>query len=326
MSCSNCNAFESESGCGCGGQPQQPENGADCPPKVDNNWRPVNPFENTLGPQTACGRKSSYPVDAIAAQGTSRVEPLLTPEQLQSRFLKGIPLVSATMNPFTKKADIITSNDLMDFIVRAVNEAEMMTGINIIPVKYSEGQPLDRSLLNAFMMFKTLHRPILSVSSIAIRPGVGGILYEVPAGWISTTHYNSGQINLVPLVFGDTDTNGGNTATGGGAVFFGILGGYQPWLPVYWELVYTAGYPDGSIPIVLNELIGVFAAIEVLGILGATNRASSASMGIDSMSQSISTGGTGIYAGRIQALEAKKQVLISKFKILSGQKFSFGTM
>ena len=326
MSCqqSGCNGLEA---CGCQGfVPQVSPNGLDCGPQP-TDWRPANPFEaNPFAPQVTPARKSSYPVDAVAAQGTQRVEPLLTPKQLQDRFLKGIPLVSAVMDPITKRHSVWTTDDLRDTIVRAVNEVELMTGTYVFPVRFSEGHPLDRSLLNSFMRFKVNNQPILSVESIAIPPGVGGILYEIPAAWVSTSHYNSGIVNLLPLVFGDTDTNGNSTATGGGAVFLSIIAGGSPFLPLFWTVTYSAGYPNGCLPVVLNELIGVFAAIEVLGQLGATNRASSTSLGIDSLSQSISTGGTSVYANRIKDLEAKKATLMSKFKALSGKKFAMGTV
>lgn len=325
MSCAfqGCNGSEN---CGCPGfTPQVSPNGLDCRPQPID-WRPANPFENQPAIQKTPARKSSYPVDAISAQATQRVEPLLTPKQLQDRFLKGIPLVSAVMNPITKRHDVWTVNDLKDYIIRAVNEFEIMTGTYVFPVRFSEGHPLDRSLLNAFMRFKVNNQPILSVNSIAIQPGVGGILYEIPAGWVSTSHFNAGIINLLPLVFADTDQFGNSTSTGGGAVFLSIIAGGSPFLPLFWTVTYEAGYPNGQIPVIANELIGVFAAIEVLGALGATNRAASTSLGIDSMNQSISTGGTSVYANRIKDLEAKKIVLMSKFKALSSKKFAMGTM
>lgn len=234
--------------------------------------------------------------------------------------------MSAVMNPITKRHDVWTVDDLKDYLVRATNEVEVMAGIYIFPVRFSENHPLDRSLLNSFMRFKVNNQPILSVESIAIQPGVGGILYEIPAAWVSTALFNSGVINLVPLQFGDTDQFGNSTATGGGAAFLQIIAGGSPWLPIFWTVTYSAGYPNGSVPLMVNELVGIVAAIEVLGALGATNRAASTSLGIDSMSQSVSTGGTGVYAGRIAELQAKKTVLLSKFKALSGRKFSYGTL
>ena len=60
-----------------------------------------------------------YPVHALSTSGLmQRVEPILTPEQLKSRFLKGIPLVFYN-------GDTFSDDDLKERIYLACNVVEM---------------------------------------------------------------------------------------------------------------------------------------------------------------------------------------------------------
>jgi hypothetical protein len=60
-----------------------------------------------------------YPVHAIATSGLfKRCEPILNPDQLKSRFLKGIPL-------FFPNGDTFSDDDLMDRIYLACNQVEL---------------------------------------------------------------------------------------------------------------------------------------------------------------------------------------------------------
>ncbi len=83
---------------------------------------------------------SVFPTGAIDAQEWTRVEPLLTPEQLITRFLYGIPRHAFTPDPVTGKRDELTNETLQDYIFRAVAEAELMLGITIFPIQYTERQ------------------------------------------------------------------------------------------------------------------------------------------------------------------------------------------
>jgi hypothetical protein len=131
---------------------------------------------------------------------------------------------------------------------------------------------------------------------------------------VEASGFQRGQINIVPLTI--AFTNGGfiPSQSAGGAAFLSILGA-KGWIPAYWQIEYTTGFPDGALPRDLNELIGVVAAIETLSLLATTDAdANSRSIGIDGMSQSVSSAGPQKYQARIEVLTAKKQMLIDKFK------------
>lgn len=60
--------------------------------------------------------------------------------------------------------------------------------------------------------------------------------------------------------------------------------------------------------------MGVYAALEVLSILGPSNRYNTQSVGLDAASQSVSTPGVQIYSTRAADLQAQKSELENLIK------------
>jgi len=86
-------------------------------------------------------------------------------------------------------------------------------------------------------------------------------------------------------------------------------------VPALWQATYTTGFKEGRIPSAVNQLLGVIAAMEILSMLAITySRSSSASLGIDGLSQSVSTPGPALFDVRIAALGEKRKWLVSKLK------------
>jgi hypothetical protein len=264
--------------------------------------------------------QSTYPENAIDAQEWSRVEPLINAEQLKRRFLWGIPLVSPIRDPITGKADVMTNEDLKEFVLRAVAQVELDTGIDIFPVQRSEGQDFDRNLLVQYGHLRLDHRPILSVDKLSVRPAGNQDIYIVPPEWIDHKYFTKGLLHIIPLM---PAVNSGiiPTGRGGGTMFLQIIAGGRQWIPAYWNIEYTTGFKDGILPKVLNELIGCYAGVDVLAILQATYRSTSYSLGVDGISQSGSTPGPNMFDPRIKQLELKKKQLLGKFKALFQNKF-----
>ncbi len=266
-----------------------------------------------------------FPENAIDAQEWSRVEPLLTASVLQRRFLFGIPLVSRLKNPITGKHDVKTPDDLADHILRAVGTIEMECGIDIFPVKRSERHPFDRNFLEMYGYMRTQHKPILSVDQLAIRPGNGENIYVTPNEWISDGYFAKGQINIVPLVPATATQFTTAAATNGAAFLIAIQG--MGWVPSYWNIEYTTGFPQAMMPRVMNEIIGCQAAIDICNDMAAANfQISSHSLGIDGMSQSQSTPGPQVYKLKIDEMKEKKAMLIGKMKSIYGIKWAAGTI
>lgn len=276
------------------------------------------------GPKPPVG--SIYPHNAVEASPLGRMEPLITPEQLRNRFLFGIPLVSSSKDPTTGRHAVMTDDIIKDIILGAVDKVEQHTGINIYPVLRHEKHPFDRYDWNSFGHFMVKHPPILELRKVSVTPSNGTDIYIVPLDWVESANFVTGQINIVPMTIANI---GGvyvaPTQTAGGAQFFNILG-MQGWIPAFWQIDYVSGFEEGKIPRVVNDLIGIYAAIEILGQLSTTNRQSNYALGIDGLNQSVATPGVQVYSERVAKLEEQKVVAINNLKKLFNKKIFVGVI
>ncbi len=264
--------------------------------------------------------RSNFPENAVDAEEAKRYEPILTPKQLKSRYLFGVDLMSKKVNPITKKYDVMTDDDLLDRILGAISQVELDLSIDITPVKRDESHPFDRNLVQQYGYMRSQHKPILSVDKLAVRPGNNVDIYVVPNDWISGANFAKGQVNIVPLLPAQSQSFINASMGAGGAVFLQVMSGFG-WVPTFWVLSYTSGFADGKVPRVMNDLIGCYAAIEVLSLMATLNITSSHSLGMDGMNQSVSTPGPDLYNTRIKMLEEKKKTLTGKIKTIFGLKW-----
>jgi hypothetical protein len=241
-----------------------------------------------------------------------RVEPLITPEALRARFLFGVPLVSGTQDPITKKSQTFSFPLLQEFILSAVADLEVEMGISIMPSQRKRRLPYDRAEFVQFGFFRLPDRPIASLDHLRIEASDGTNFFEVPQNWVETGSMHWGQINILPLSPGMSSQNG---IIGGQAasLFLMTLGSYT-WIPAYWTVEYTTGFPNGLLPRPMNDLIATEATIKILSALSATYQRTSMSLSIDSMSQSTSGPGPQLYDARIAKLEEDKKKKINKIK------------
>lgn len=253
----------------------------------------------------------------------TRYEPILTVDQLKERYLFGIPLVAALPDPLTKKKAIYTDGMLKDAIMRACNtaETEVGSGFHIAPVEVKRRVPMDKAEYKSLGFFRLPDAPILRVTSLAVRPADGSIVYEAPLSWVDPGQFKKGQINLIPLTAAFLGTGGGVAAfADGGAAWLTLIASTQ-WVASFWEIDYIAGMDEGHIPLVINEFIGIIAAIDILGKLAATYRIASYSTGLDAASQSVSGPGPALYDAAIQRLMDEKKVKLGKIKTMYFKRF-----
>lgn len=270
---------------------------------------------------------ATYPLGAIAS-AWGDVEPLITPDQLKARHLFGIPLYSYQKDPITGKRQAMTDPILRDVINRAVAVAEVETHLEIMPRLHREKMPFDRQQYAAlgYMMLPT--HPVRSLEKLSVTASNGSDLYLVPPDWVEVAYIHTGQINIIPMTV--AFQYGGffvpSNSPNGGSAFLAILG-QNPWIPAYWQVEWTTGFADGKLPLIVNELVGIIAAIDVLGLLATTNaRNSSHSVGMDGLSQSISTPGPQIYDARIALLKEQKDRLVNKIRLMYGTKMFTGVI
>lgn len=251
----------------------------------------------------------------------SRLEPLITARKLRDNHLFGLPLVSAIKDPVTKLPQKM-NDELIDEIIRdAVGLCEIESGLDLFPVQHKEKYPFDRNEFASLGYFQLRSRPITSIESLKVTPSNGLDVYIVPLDWIETAYLHRGQLGIIPINI--AVVGGGTypaTQTGGGAFFLSILGS-RPWVAAFWQMEYTTGWKDGKLPRFVNEYIATVAAIEVLGRLAATYaRSTSHSLGIDALSQSISSPGPQIFVQRITELTEKRKMILGKLKAMFGLK------
>lgn len=262
-----------------------------------------------------------YPVHSAATSGLMRrCEPFLTPEQLVSRFLKGIPLKF-------RNGDQFTVDELKDRIHLAMNEAELLLGTVITREAFQEKTFFDYSLYKAYIHVMAEHRPLVSIEHLAIVSADGNNIFEIPPTWIETANFTKGLINVIPLLaaYGVNSVQGavGNA----GIAFLTVIDGLN-WVPSYWQINYTAGLSnkEGNVPVPVNELIGCIAAIAILSEIAPLYIWNSQSQSQDGISQSSSGPGPRLYQLRIEELMAKRDELTRKLKSIFSTRLFVGNI
>lgn len=260
-----------------------------------------------------------YPVHALSTSGLlKRVEPFLTPEQLRSRFLKGIPLAFPN-------GDVFSDTDLKDRIYLAQNEAELRLKTTITRELRQEKLPFKQQDYRAYIHLKAEQGPLCTIHQLAIVSADKNTIFEIPPEWIETTNFTKGIINVIPLLaaYGVNSVQGavGNA----GIAFLTVINGLD-FVPAYWQIKYTSGISnkEGSVPAVVNEYIGCIAAIAILSEVAATFIHTSQSQTQDGISQSSSGPGPRLYMIRIEELEKKQKELEKKLKTIFSQNFFVG--
>jgi hypothetical protein len=248
-----------------------------------------------------------------------QVEPLIGAKDLRTRFLFGINLISPQIDPTTKKGYLMTDPLLEDFIQRAVTQIETESNIAIFPQEVNEKKPWDKQLYDSLGFLKLDRRPPSHIKQLSIRPANGIDVFIFPSEWIETAYLHKGEITIVPLNIAAV-TGGQVIATGqGGASLFINHIAARGWIPAYWFIDYVVGFQDGNVPKIINEVVGITAAMEVLSSLAAAwAEYTSTSVGIDGVSQSKSTPGPQKYTQRMQELTAKRTALLKRLKTIYG--------
>jgi hypothetical protein len=262
---------------------------------------------------------STYPVHAKEASDLfSRIEPTLTPKKLISRYLKGINLTF-------KDDSTLETEDLKDRINMAMNEFEELTGLLISPTIIKQKFPYDRNLYRSYIHCKTEKSPIVSLFKFSITSADQNDIFNLPLEWIETARFAHGQINVIPLLTNYTAQ--GYAASGSaGIALLSILENSFHFVPAFWDVEYSTGLctKDGKVPSVVNQIVGMIAAIDILGEKAADDADTSVSISRDGISQSRSGPGAAKYAARIEQLEEKKKELIKKLKGRFSRKYFVG--
>lgn len=239
-----------------------------------------------------------------------RVEPMMTASTLKRRFLKGIPLKM-------KNGDVITDEDLTDYIKVAINEAETNLQVSIDPVQRVDRLPFDKTLYNNFVYTQLNRRPVVSVEEMAIKSADGQLIYKIPEQWVDLGSANIGRIFVITYLAAFNNQVVAGPVSNAGYAFISIISGLN-WIPSYWEVTYTHGLCSkaGQVPLVVNKYIGLLATIDILSMIGPNDDVNSTSLGQDGISQSSSKSGIQRYQARLRELEQERDKLEKKIKSL----------
>jgi hypothetical protein len=259
---------------------------------------------------------AAYPVHATRTSGlVKRCEPVLTPQLLISRYLKGIPLAFPN-------GDSYSAEDVKDQIVLATNEVEIMCKITVNREQFTDKVPFDIALYKSFIYLKTEQNPILSVQSVQIVSSDGYAVFKIPGAWLEPSNFSKGIVNVVPILGAYSVATGGGVGAYGGIPYLNVFS-QLTFVPGFWQIVYTTGTSkiEGQYPVVINDLIGVTAAINMLSVITNMFLTTSQSLSRDNISQSSSGPGPRMFLPYIEELKSKQAVLVGKIKACFSTKF-----
>ncbi len=253
---------------------------------------------------------SVYPISAVDTSGNfDRIEPLITPDILKEDWLFAVPL-------FDPKTQTRITNDMLKrIIIRATSQLELDLKINIAPVRRKVKLAYDRNLARYFNHLEVPYKPINTLLGITIEDSNYNTIYTFPPAIIETRNMWQGQINFGPITQGiqsGTILNNGSYMGGNGLLL--IENCYMQSAPAFWVVDCITGFPENGIPTVINELIGITAAIEVLSKIQVLFKTNSQSLSHDGISQSTSGPGPQVFANRINDLKEKKAAMLDQVR------------
>lgn len=280
-------------------------------------------------------QNNNYPSKSVTGgvAGFSRVEPLLTVDRLKEEFLFGIPLIS----PLTREK--LTDDAIRNILTRAMARVELECKIDITPVQRKTHFPFDRTkFLQGFNQIDLSNFPLLSLEEFSIRAvnsantpdnptggdqnQEGSVIYSLPLDWIDLSQSHKGLLHVFPLISTFTGTGQVGAAIQGPAasLFMSLI--HQQYLPAYWFVKFTSGFKENGVPATINDLIGTFAALEVLSLLGPLRLFNSQSINIDGTGQSVAGPGVQWLTTRIGELNERAAALKDLIKARFTQKIT----
>ncbi len=222
--------------------------------------------------------------------------PLPDPTTLVSDYLMGIPLTDGMGNT-------ISQATIQNYIDRAVQWMKTQLQVDLVPNVITQ-EPHDYNIEEYYQYcyIRLYHYPVISVQNVTANWG-GVQVMTFPTEWYNYMP-ESGQLQMVP-----TEGTLSEVMLGQGAAsLLPMITSGLTYMPFLFKVDYTAGFPpgDGTIPDDIANLIAAKAAIAVMnlasGLILGGSGITSTSLGIDGLSQSISTARSGqgdLYAGRM---------------------------
>lgn len=197
-----------------------------------------------------------FPPNSSGGSQFNSGEPLVTPEQIKTRYLFGIDL----QDPNTGKE--MPKDTIQHAINSAVSFLEHELDIMITPRDFVENYDYRAQDYTSFNFLKLKKKPVCKVDLIRAVFPQSKELVKYPEEWY-VVEKESGTVELSPV----EGSFSGLVVTQGGSYLPLIYGTKDHW-PHMFEVTYTAGFSNDCIPIVINDMIGMQASIHLFEILG----------------------------------------------------------
>jgi hypothetical protein len=209
----------------------------------------------------------------------------MSPEELLALYFYGISIRS--------KDGSMLSTDVIRYQIRSAQE-EIERYLSIrLQLKFIE-QTVDyyrNEYWNTFPILKVKLPVRTPLSMVGFLNGVEQIRY--PREWLNVKRDNEGifnrKIHIIPT--GSISGTSGSVLLSGITAYYGLTA-YND-IPNYFTVQYITGFSNETLPFEILDLIGKFAAIKLFHIAGdivlGQGGISSVSLGIDGLSQSVST-------------------------------------
>ncbi len=240
-----------------------------------------------------------FPPNSNGAAGFNRGEAIITPDQLIARYFWGVDLTD-------KQGNKVPPEVLQHQINAAVSYIEHKLDIIIFPTQFVEEYDMRSVDYMEFNFLQLKKRPLSSVEKMRAKYPNNQTLIEFPKEWF-VLEKEGAQLQLAPV----EGTFNGLIITQGGSYVPLLYGTKDSW-PHMFEVTYTAGFCNDQIPVILNEMIGLQAAISMFMILRDTiyGPLAGENTSIDGAATGRQLGPTGPYGARIDAYQKKLDELL----------------
>lgn len=213
-----------------------------------------------------------------------KVEPIITVDKLKQVYLYGINI---TDNDGAELPDSVYQT----YIDNAVSMLEHFLDLSITPVKdFVEYKDYRLNDYSEWGYYQLNNYPVQAISKMELvyfrdEDGEPQVVQEIPTQWMRLQAHD-GIVRLIPNARFPANLQVSQT----GNYFPEIL--RADFVPHLWRITYDYGFCDGAVPVLMNQAIGMMAAIQALIVggnlvLGAGIAGSSISL--DGLSQSIQT-------------------------------------
>lgn len=233
-----------------------------------------------------------YPKDGVLSDNvlTRRTQPIINVQDLKNSYLFGIDIVDNNGTP-------LPDATYQGFIDSAISWLEHHLDILVTPVTFTEEKDYFANDYYEWGFFFLNNVPVLNVTNIAVvylqqpdpnNPNleVAEQVLQLPKEWYRLREHD-GILRLVP-----NNHFPANLQISAGGTFFPELFARQSNVPQLWRITYQAGFDNGKVPAIINQAIGLLAAIYALNVAGDLvfgAGVAAESISIDGMSQALTT-------------------------------------